>query len=285
MADAPSVRRHPIRVAHRLRTGCAWAHLPHEFPPQGTVHRWFLRLSRSNAFEAMMRVLTALDRACAGRDPLPTAAVMDAQAARFDTVGVAGQRGYDPARSAQWRSHCRGRRRAQAQRHGGHRRTVAGGLRRACLPARQPWRHRAAPGVPQRVADAATLLRRQRLCRAACRHRHGRRRRGRQRRTRAERLRRPAPAMGRRSAPSPTPGDAADWRAITKQPPMQHSASLSSPALCCSSAEWHGSYEAGSNFLPHLPSLIRALLQPVLAILLMPTAGDQGSTSFCRTCR
>ena len=45
-----------------------------------------------------MRVLTALDRARAGRDPLPTAAVMDAQAARSGTVGVAGQRGYDPAR-------------------------------------------------------------------------------------------------------------------------------------------------------------------------------------------
>ena len=55
-----------------------------------------------------MRVLTALDRARAGRGlsrfppcgngGLPTAAVMDAQAARSGTVGVAGQRGYDPAR-------------------------------------------------------------------------------------------------------------------------------------------------------------------------------------------
>ena len=85
-------------IQYVLRTGCAWAHLPHEFPPHETVHRWFLRLSRSGAFEAMMRVLTALDRACAGRDPLPTAAIMDAQAARSGTVGVAGQRGYDPAR-------------------------------------------------------------------------------------------------------------------------------------------------------------------------------------------
>ena len=35
-----------------------------------------------------MRVLTALDRALAGRDPLPTAAVMDAQAARSGTVAL-----------------------------------------------------------------------------------------------------------------------------------------------------------------------------------------------------
>ncbi len=45
-----------------------------------------------------MRVLAALDRARAGRDPLPTAAIMDAQAACSGTVGVAGPRGYDPAR-------------------------------------------------------------------------------------------------------------------------------------------------------------------------------------------
>lgn len=96
-------RRWPMRlvfdgVLYVLRTGCAWAHLPHEFPPPGTVHRWFLRMSRSGVFETMMRVLAALDRACAGRDPFPTAAVMDTQAARSGTVGVAGPRGYDPAR-------------------------------------------------------------------------------------------------------------------------------------------------------------------------------------------
>ena len=55
-------RRWPMRlvmdgVLYVLRAGCAWAHLPHEFPPPGTVHRWFLRLCRSGVFERMMRVL------------------------------------------------------------------------------------------------------------------------------------------------------------------------------------------------------------------------------------
>lgn len=44
-------------IQYVLRTGCAWAHLPHDFPPHGTVLRWFLRLSRSGAFEAIVRVL------------------------------------------------------------------------------------------------------------------------------------------------------------------------------------------------------------------------------------
>lgn len=76
-----------------LRTGFAWAHLPHK-----TMHHWFLRLSRPGAFEAMMRVLAGLDRTHAGRDPRPTAAIVDAQAARAGTVGAVGQRGYNPAR-------------------------------------------------------------------------------------------------------------------------------------------------------------------------------------------
>ena len=85
-------------IQYVLRTGCAWEHLPHDFPPASTVHRWFMRLTRTGTFDKMMQVLAALDRARAGRDPFPTAAVMDAQAARSGTVGVAGPRGYDPAR-------------------------------------------------------------------------------------------------------------------------------------------------------------------------------------------
>ena len=85
-------------IQYVLRTRYAWAHLPHDFPPHGTVLRWLLQLSRSGAFEAMARVLVALDRMLAGRGTLPTAAVMDAQGARLGLVGVEGQSGYDLAR-------------------------------------------------------------------------------------------------------------------------------------------------------------------------------------------
>ena len=88
-------------VLYVLRTGCAWAHLPGDFPPFGTVHRWFMRLCRTNAFERLARTVAGLDRMCAGRSPLPTACVVDAQAARSATAGVkagAGRRGYDAAK-------------------------------------------------------------------------------------------------------------------------------------------------------------------------------------------
>ena len=82
-------------ILYVLRTGCAWAHLPRDFPPPGTVHRWFLRLSRSGTFERLAHALTMADRERAGRAASPTAAVLDAQSARSGGVGMAGVRGYD----------------------------------------------------------------------------------------------------------------------------------------------------------------------------------------------
>jgi transposase len=81
-----------------LRTGCAWRHLPRDFPPWQTTLRWFLRLARSGAFEHMAHALTLADRERAGRGASPTAAVVDAQAARSGGTGVAGRRGYDAAK-------------------------------------------------------------------------------------------------------------------------------------------------------------------------------------------
>lgn len=96
-------RRWPMRaildaILYVLRTGGAWRHLPREFPPSPTVHRWFLALARSGAFERLAYRLTTADRERAGREASPTAAVVDAQAARPGGVGVAGRRGFDPAR-------------------------------------------------------------------------------------------------------------------------------------------------------------------------------------------
>ena len=85
-------------ILYVLRTGCAWRHLPHEFPPWSTVHRWFLGIARAGVFERLVHALTLADRGRVGRAASPTGAVLDAQAARSGGVGVAGRRGYDPAR-------------------------------------------------------------------------------------------------------------------------------------------------------------------------------------------
>ena len=96
-------RRWPMRaildaILYVLRTGGAWRHLPREFPPWPTVHRWFLALARSGAFERLAHALTMADRERVGREASPTGAVLDAQAARSGGVGVSGRGGFDPAR-------------------------------------------------------------------------------------------------------------------------------------------------------------------------------------------
>ncbi len=93
-----SMRRVFDGVLYVLRTGAAWRHLPRDFPPWQTTLRWFLRLARSGAFERMAHALAMADRERAGRGASPTAAVVDAQAARSGGVGVAGRRGFDAAK-------------------------------------------------------------------------------------------------------------------------------------------------------------------------------------------
>ena len=85
-------------ILYVLRTGCAWRYLPREFPPWGTVLRWFLRLSRASTFKRLAHALTMADRERVGREASPTAAVVDAQATKSGGVGVMGARGYDAAK-------------------------------------------------------------------------------------------------------------------------------------------------------------------------------------------
>ena len=96
-------RKWPMRlivdaILYALRAGGAWHLLPREFPPWGTVYRWFSRLAHTGMFERLAHALTVLDRERAGREASPTAAVIDAQCVRSGGVGVAGQRAYDAAK-------------------------------------------------------------------------------------------------------------------------------------------------------------------------------------------
>ena len=85
-------------ILYVLRTGVAWRHLPRDFPPWASVHGWFVRLAQAGTFERLCHRLARADRERAGREASPTAAIVDAQAARSGGVGVAGKRGFDPAR-------------------------------------------------------------------------------------------------------------------------------------------------------------------------------------------
>jgi len=92
--------KHPRReiinaIFYVLRTGCAWRHLPHDLPPWQTVYWHFRRWSDDGTVDRLHDVLRDRLRDADGRDPMASAAIVDAQSVKgADTVGTP-TRGYD----------------------------------------------------------------------------------------------------------------------------------------------------------------------------------------------
>jgi transposase len=85
------------------RTGCAWRYLPGDFPPWQTVYGYFAAWRDDGTLARLHDVLRAQLRQATGRDPEPTAAVIDSQSVRAaDTVPKA-TRGWDAAKKVNGR--------------------------------------------------------------------------------------------------------------------------------------------------------------------------------------
>ncbi len=79
--DAPQ-RRHDLREVFNalrwlVRTGSPWRYLPNDLPPWAAVYQQTQRWLAAACFEAMADDLRALLREAAGRDPQPTAVILD----------------------------------------------------------------------------------------------------------------------------------------------------------------------------------------------------------------
>lgn len=105
--DGPK-EKHPRRemvnaILYVVRTGCAWRHLPKDFPPWGTVFWWFNRWSKDGTVARVHDRLRDAVRDEQGRDPMASAAIVDAQSVKAaDTVGRAS-RGYDAGKKVNGR--------------------------------------------------------------------------------------------------------------------------------------------------------------------------------------
>src|SRR5919205_1274792 len=80
-------RTHSLRdvfdaIFYVLKSGCHWRLLPHDFPPWSAVYYHFRRFRLSGLWFLILKALRAAERKRVGKDPQPTAAIMDSQSVK-----------------------------------------------------------------------------------------------------------------------------------------------------------------------------------------------------------
>lgn len=105
MGRPPKWRRRDVvdAILYVAATGCQWRLLPEGFPHWNTVHRYHVTWSRDGTWEAVVDRLRALERERQGRDPEPSAGIVDARSVQGAATVTGETRGYDAGKKVSGR--------------------------------------------------------------------------------------------------------------------------------------------------------------------------------------